>query len=67
MGVMGLMGIVGLWSCDDKLCYCYENGHEQMVYVNSDVACNSMTHGERGCVESYERMNPGDVAKHNAR
>lgn len=50
-------------SCDTKLCYCYENGHEQMVYVESDTPCNSMTRGERGCVESNERMNPNEVAK----
>ncbi len=50
-------------SCDTKLCYCYENGMEQVVYVDSDTPCNSMTRGERGCVESYERMDPSQTAK----
>lgn len=36
---------------------------EQVVYVDSDTPCNSMTRGERGCVESYERMDPGQTAK----
>lgn len=51
-------------SCDEKMCYCYENGRESMVYVNADTPCNSMTRGERGCVESNERMDPGTVALH---
>lgn len=52
-----------LSSCDEKLCYCYEDGREYTVYVTNDKPCNSLTYGDRGCVESYERMDPGEVAK----
>ena len=61
--MMAVMAVVMLSSCDTKLCYCYENGYEQTVYVNPDTPCNSMTRGERGCVEQNERMDPNDVAK----
>ena len=60
--IAALMAVVSLASCDSKLCYCYENGYETEVYVNTDTPCSSMGHGERGCVESYERMDPGQVA-----
>lgn len=50
-------------SCDTKLCYCYENGHEEEMYVNSDVACASYSRGNRGCVEQNERMDPRDIAR----
>ena len=63
LGIVAIMAVIALSSCEDKLCYCYENGREQMVYVHADTPCNSMTRGERGCVESNERMNPGEVAK----
>ncbi|MBR6292020.1 MAG: hypothetical protein IKR33_04375 [Bacteroidales bacterium] len=53
-------------SCDSKLCYCYESTaqgvYEQEVYTNSDTPCNAMSNSSRGCVESHERMNPGDIA-----
>ena len=53
-------------SCDSKLCYCYESTaqgvYEQEVYTNSDTPCNAMSNSSRGCVESNERMNPGDIA-----
>ena len=62
-GIAAIIAVAALSSCDEKLCYCYENGVEQRVYVASDTPCSSMTHGERGCVESYERMDPGQVAK----
>lgn len=62
-GIAAVMAVVALSSCDEKLCYCYESGYEQTVYVHSDTPCNSMTHGERGCVESNERMDPGQTAK----
>ena len=52
-----------LASCDTKLCYCYEDGYEQQVYINPDTPCSSLTQGNRGCVESYERMNPDETAK----
>ena len=57
------MAVSSLASCDTKLCYCYENGYEQEVYVNIDTPCNSMSRGERGCVERNERMDPTQVAK----
>lgn len=60
---MAVLAVVLLASCDSKLCYCYENGYEQQVYVNPDTPCSSMTRGERGCVEKNERMDPGQVAK----
>lgn len=60
---MALLSVVLFASCDSKLCYCYENGYEQQVYVNPDTPCSSMTRGERGCVEKNERMDPGQVAK----
>lgn len=60
---MALLAVVLFASCDSKLCYCYENGYEQQVYVNPDTPCSSMTRGERGCVEKNERMDPGQVAK----
>ncbi len=63
LGIVAVMAVVALSSCDTKLCYCYENGYEQTMYVNADTPCNSMTRGERGCVESNERMDPGQVAK----
>lgn len=46
-------------SCDSKLCYCYNNGREETVYVNPDVACNAYSNGSRGCVEENERMHGG--------
>ena len=55
-----------LASCDSKLCYCYESTgsgvYEQEVYTNTDTPCSAMSTGSRGCVESNERMNPGDIA-----
>lgn len=60
---MAVLAVVLFASCDSKLCYCYENGYEQQVYVNPDTPCSSMTRGERGCVEKNERMDPGQVAK----
>lgn len=60
---MAVLSVVLFASCDSKLCYCYENGYEQQVYVNPDTPCSSMTRGERGCVEKNERMDPGQVAK----
>lgn len=64
MLAVGIVAMTALFaSCDTKLCYCYENGYEQTVYINVDTPCNSMTRGERGCVESNERMDPGQTAK----
>lgn len=60
---LALMTAVVFASCDSKLCYCYENGYETEVYTNSDTPCSALGSGERGCVESYERMDPGQVAK----
>jgi hypothetical protein len=57
-------------SCDNKLCYCYERTsdgvlHESKVYVDNDTPCNSLSRGDRGCIESSERgtINPDDIAK----
>lgn len=60
--MMALVAVVFLASCDSKLCYCYEGGYESEVYTNTDTPCASLGSGERGCVESYERMDPGQVA-----
>lgn len=53
-------------SCDSKLCYCYESTtqgvYEQEVYTNTDTPCSSLGNSSRGCVETHERMNPGDIA-----
>lgn len=50
---------LALGACDSKLCYCYDNGHEETLYVNPDVACNAYSSGRRGCVEENERMSGG--------
>lgn len=49
-------------SCDTKLCYCYENGYENEVYVDSDVKCTAYSTDRRGCVEAHERMNASEIA-----
>lgn len=51
-----------LASCDSKLCYCYENGEEQQLYISPDLPCNSQGTATRGCVEQNERMDPDDIA-----
>lgn len=63
IAIAALVMVTVLASCDSKLCYCYENGHEQEIYTHSDTPCSSMTKGDRGCVEKNERMDPGQVAK----
>jgi hypothetical protein len=62
--------VLCLSSCDNKLCYCYERTsdgvlHETQVYTDADTPCNSMSRGDRGCIESSERgtINPEDIAK----
>lgn len=60
---MAMMAVLAFASCDTKLCYCYENGHEEEMYVNTDVACNSYSRGNRGCVEQNERMDPRTLAR----
>ena len=57
-------------SCDNKLCYCYERTsdgvlHETEVYVSTDTPCNTMSRGNRGCIERNERgtIDPEDIAK----
>ena len=52
-----------LASCDTKLCYCYENGHEEEMYVSSDVACSAYSTNRKGCVESNERMDPSQIGQ----
>ncbi len=54
-----VVAAVSLSSCDSKLCYCYDNGREETLYVNPDVACNAYSSGRRGCVEANERMHGG--------
>ena len=49
-------------SCDTKLCYCYENGQEQTMYISTDLPCNTQSTDTRGCVEQNERMDPGTTA-----
>ena len=50
-------------SCDSKVCYCYDNGREEVLYVNPDVKCTAYSSGRRGCVESNERMNPSEIGQ----
>ena len=57
-----LCGAALFSSCDQKMCYCYENGLEEEMYVNADQACSAYTSGNRGCVEVNERMNPSQTA-----
>lgn len=57
------MALLAFASCDTKLCYCYENGHEEEMYVSNDVACNAYSRGNRGCVEQNERMDPHQLAR----
>lgn len=59
---VALVFCVAFASCDSKLCYCYENGHEEELYVSSDVACSAYSTSRKGCVESNERMDPTQIA-----
>lgn len=56
-----LCGIVCA-SCDSKLCYCYENEHEEELYVSTDAKSSAYGNARRGCVESNERMDPRQIA-----
>lgn len=60
---MALMAVMAFASCDTKLCYCYENGHEEEMYVSSDVACSAYSTNRKGCVESNERMDPSQIGQ----
>lgn len=55
--------VLALVSCDSKTCYCYDNGREEVLYVNPDVKCNAYSSGRRGCVEVNERMNPSEIGQ----
>ena len=59
---LAALAALGFASCDSKLCYCYENGQEQQLYISPDLPCHSQSTATRGCVEQNERMNPDDVA-----
>ena len=63
---LAAVAALGFASCDSKLCYCYESGpqgvYEQKVYVNTETTCSAMSNSSRGCVESNERMDPGQIA-----
>lgn len=59
---MVAVAALGFSSCDSKLCYCYENGQEQQMYISVDLPCNSQSTATRGCVESNERMDPSETA-----
>ena len=50
-------------SCDSKVCYCYDNGREEVLYVNPDVKCDAYSSGRRGCVEANERMDPSEIGQ----
>ena len=58
-----VLATVSLASCDSKMCYCYDNGHEEVLYVNPDVKCSAYSLGRRGCVEANERMNPSEIGQ----
>lgn len=58
-----VLAAVSLASCDSKMCYCYDNGHEEVLYVNPDVKCSAYSSGRRGCVEANERMNPSEIGQ----
>ncbi len=54
---------LSLASCGTKLCYCYENGHEEELYVSEDVACSAYSTNRKGCVEQNERMDPSQIGQ----
>ena len=57
------MAALTMAACDSKICYCYDNGREEVLYTNPDVKCSAYNSGSRGCVESNERMDPNDVGQ----
>ena len=64
---LGVIAVAALFAaCDSKLCYCYtptsQGVIEDETYTNSDTPCSALGNSTRGCVESNERMNPGDIA-----
>lgn len=63
MAVFSAVAAVTLAACDSKVCYCYDNGREEVLYVNPDVKCSAYSSGRRGCVESNERMNPSEIGQ----
>lgn len=60
-----LLGSLSVMSCD-KICVCYEpvNGVMTMndVLASEDTRCNSLSAGQRICVEESERVDPGQIA-----
>ncbi len=60
---MAMLAVLTLASCGTKLCYCYENGHEEELYVSEDVACSAYSTNRKGCVEQNERMDPSQIGQ----
>lgn len=60
-----LIGSLSVMSCD-KICVCYEpvNGVMTMtdVLASEETRCNSLSTGQRICVEESERVNPDQIA-----
>lgn len=63
MAVFSAVAALTFAACDSKVCYCYDNGREEVLYVNPDVKCTAYSSGRRGCVESNERMNPSEIGQ----
>ena len=63
LSLVTIVAALAFASCDSKTCYCYDNGREEVLYVNPDVKCNAYSSGRRGCVESNERMNPSEIGQ----
>lgn len=61
--MVAVIVVVAFMSCDSKTCYCYDNGREEVLYVNPDVKCSAYNTDLRGCVESNERMNPNEIGQ----
>ena len=63
LSLVTIVAALAFASCDSKTCYCYDNGREEVLYVNPDVKCNAYSSGRRCCVESNERMNPSEIGQ----
>lgn len=63
MTVCAAVAALAMAACDSKICYCYDNGREEVLYVNPDVKCDAYSSGRRGCVEANERMDPNEIGQ----
>ena len=63
LAAFAAVAALAMAACDSKTCYCYDNGREEILYVNPDVKCTAYSSGRRGCVEANERMNPSEIGQ----